>query len=1147
MFSRENLRRGEEVLRFTQIRLQPQVAERDGDEVSLELSDSSTVRLSHKCADFNCAVIGTSLVALTDIDAIEPLTVNCNQFLFAIDDELCFECTCHQQQVEGYSMLPAEQRMMLNTIVDEPVRIDAVAKFGALDFCPPSPMVSLKPNESGVLNVVASQQMLKNTVVWTCNGLVLPFPQANTVALSGSQHLRLIGEAEYLWHSCEPNVRFVVRGDGSMHVLTTKTIEEGESLRYNYLTTEWEIAQPFSCNCGSKRCFGNIRGFKYLTESQRRQLAPECTPAVLEQATVDPQPVLQRRNANAPNCAEIDLSGRLVASAPLTEGQIILHPELFEIRDRALVCDELREIPHSCDANTVYVEGRVVARHVLEKGTPLTINLSLIRWSLDPFQCTCGMEKCHGVISGFQGLSDTEMSQNMHMAEPDVREAFTAAGHTIFSASPYICVRANGSMGQATFATKSAAVGTCVFSGTGLLIPFPTTYTICLREGVHLLFADGGQCLAHSCDPNVKIVVNDRDFHCVAIKPIAAGDIIAFNYLTTEYIMNTPFHCVCGSDRCFGYIAGFKNVPLGRRAELAAQLTGPVRCMAERELGTIVSVGKSTDAGEVIFEGCTSYIFSSNVVRFNTGVSLPHSCDPNTVLVEGRIVAARHVPAGTPLTVNFNLFEYSLDAPFECECSASTCCKIVTGFRGLPDSVKQAKLYLSEPKVRADAMEDGFIVRSASSLIHIRKNGGMGQTAFAASAIPAGTKLFHCPGLVVPFITMYTICIREGRHVLFGQGAECIPHHCDPNVKVVTCADDASFDFVVTRDIAEGEMVSFNYLSSEWRMNTPFDCLCGSEYCCGRIHGFQNVKSADRERMQPLCTAFVRRMLSLEAKQAVIEAPRRFLEGEVIFEGCTSYTFSSNVVRFNTGVSLPHSCDPNTVLVEGRIVAARHVPAGTPLTVNFNLFEYSLDAPFECKCAASQCLGTISGFSSLPLPAKMTLMHLAEPCVREAHVANGFPILSSFPAIEVRANGSMGQATFATRDIAMGELVGCVGGLLIPFPTTYTIFLGHAHLLFAGGPQCLAHSCDPNVKIVVNDRDFHCVAIKPIAAGDIIAFNYLTTEYIMNTPFHCVCGSDRCFGYIAGFGKLPLESRQVLRSQVTTAVASLEAREVESQ
>ena len=85
------------------------------------------------------------------------------------------------------------------------------------------------------------------------------------------------------------------------------------------------------------------------------------------------------------------------------------------------------------------------------------------------------------------------------------------------------------------------------------------------------------------------------------------------------------------------------------------------------------------------------------------------------------------------------------------------------------------------------------------------------------------------------------------------------------------------------------------------------------------------------------------------------------------------------------------------------------------------------------------------------------------------------------------------------------------------------------------------------MKIVVNDRDFHCVAIKPIAAGDIIAFNYLTTEYIMNTPFHCVCGSDRCFGYIAGFGKLPLESRQVLRSQVTTAVASLEAREVESQ
>ena len=87
----------------------------------------------------------------------------------------------------------------------------------------------------------------------------------------------------YFWrfmnHSCEPNALIHDR-----EVIARRDIEPWEAVTFNYNTTEWEMAEPFACGCGSGNCLGTIQGLKYLTKEQRGLLgrvAPHLSHHVL--------------------------------------------------------------------------------------------------------------------------------------------------------------------------------------------------------------------------------------------------------------------------------------------------------------------------------------------------------------------------------------------------------------------------------------------------------------------------------------------------------------------------------------------------------------------------------------------------------------------------------------------------------------------------------------------------------------------------------------------------------------------------------------------------------------------------------------------------------------------------------------------------
>ena len=83
-------------------------------------------------------------------------------------------------------------------------------------------------------------------------------PSYLTVQTGENLHITLKPSfLQYINHSCEPNVFF---NTTSMQLVALREICIGDEFVFFYPSTEWEMAQPFDCYCGSTRCLKHISG-----------------------------------------------------------------------------------------------------------------------------------------------------------------------------------------------------------------------------------------------------------------------------------------------------------------------------------------------------------------------------------------------------------------------------------------------------------------------------------------------------------------------------------------------------------------------------------------------------------------------------------------------------------------------------------------------------------------------------------------------------------------------------------------------------------------------------------------------------------------------------------------------------------------------
>lgn len=109
-----------------------------------------------------------------------------------------------------------------------------------------------------------------------------------------------------------------------------------------------------------------------------------------------------------------------------------------------------------------------------------------------------------------------------------------------------------------------------------------------------------------------------------------------------------------------------------------------------------------------------------------------------------------------------------------------------------------------------------------------------------------------------------------------------------------------------------------------------------------------------------------------------------------------------------------------------------------------------------------------------------------------------------------------GEGIIAVHPFKAGTMICRFTGFIVPKITLYSLRIGpesHIHDPYFMGK--LLHSCEPNIHVNVNERQFW--AVRDIEAGEFLTMDYESTEAILYRTFVCQCGSSRCRKEIAGY------------------------------
>lgn len=129
-------------------------------------------------------------------------------------------------------------------------------------------------------------------------------------------------------------------------------------------------------------------------------------------------------------------------------------------------------------------------------------------------------------------------------------------------------------------------------------------------------------------------------------------------------------------------------------------------------------------------------------------------------------------------------------------------------------------------------------------------------------------------------------------------------------------------------------------------------------------------------------------------------------------------------------------------------------------------------------------------------------------------------------------------AVVATAPHAAGDVVLAVSGRIVATPSRHTLQIGRAAHVDAELDEAgryppwrfVNHGCAANTTLVGQNL----VALRPIAVGDEVTFDYETTEWDMAAPFVCACGSAACRGFVSGYRHLSASSRRTLLSPIAS-------------
>ncbi len=115
-----------------------------------------------------------------------------------------------------------------------------------------------------------TRSVRKGEILITYDGPIINHATRYSIQIDDKLHIEGTLESNAcLNHSCAPNTYVDWKG---VFLRALRDLEAGEELTCNYLTTDWELHEKFVCTCGAPNCYGEVKGFKYLSAKQQRDL-----------------------------------------------------------------------------------------------------------------------------------------------------------------------------------------------------------------------------------------------------------------------------------------------------------------------------------------------------------------------------------------------------------------------------------------------------------------------------------------------------------------------------------------------------------------------------------------------------------------------------------------------------------------------------------------------------------------------------------------------------------------------------------------------------------------------------------------------------------------------------------------------------------
>lgn len=138
------------------------------------------------------------------------------------------------------------------------------------------------------------------------------------------------------------------------------------------------------------------------------------------------------------------------------------------------------------------------------------------------------------------------------------------------------------------------------------------------------------------------------------------------------------------------------------------------------------------------------------------------------------------------------------------------------------------------------------------------------------------------------------------------------------------------------------------------------------------------------------------------------------------------------------------------------------------------------------------------------------------------------------PLLEIRPAGTKGRGVFAGEPIAAGRRIVTLGGRLLTTAELtddlLALQVGDDLWLCSDGSlvdDMINHSCDPNAGFL--DGEPVLSAVRDIAAGEEISWDYSTSIAEPGWTLECRCGSARCREVVRPWGELSAADRDRLR------------------